>query len=320
MLDLYEEYASQEEREDAVMLEQAEIQMDRAILALETCDAMEALAMREAECRLVMESGDACDLMEYYEEATEETKDKKEGLLTKIWKNILDFLKKIKETLFGKSEKAEDNKEYEVEKSWLDKHVKIKAAAEAVGKFFANPAIKALTVAIGAIVSVIGIKAIGKKIKLKGRDVNKIVAEEKQATDKVESGIKSFLTKKIGIAQDQVKGFASKVSELTKHMRTSTANFMGLYTKDQLDKAEKKGEVKGWKRGKERFGKDKYLTSAEKRAEQKKASDAMAEIDAEERLDELVQTSSADVEDYGDDIYGEDAGDLSDIAELLSNL
>ena len=194
MLDLYEEFASQTEREDAVMLEQAEIQMDRAILALDTCSAMKDLAMREAECKLVMESGDACDLIEYYEEATEDTKDKEKGLFQRAWEAICKFIENIKEKLFGKVKAAPGTKQ-DVDESFLERHKILGKVVAAIKNYFAHPvrAILSLIAAGGVVVLFTNIVKKGKKKNIGADTTNAVIADSEKALDEINTGIKGFL-------------------------------------------------------------------------------------------------------------------------------
>lgn len=307
MLNLYEEYASQEEREDAVMLEQAEIQMDRAILALETCDAMRDLNIREAECKLVMESGDACDLVEYYGEAAEQTEEKEKGLLTKAWEAILKFLNNIKETLFGKAKpKADPNQKYDVDESFLERHKKLGAAVEAIKKFFSNPikAIGAIVVAGGVIAAFLAIKKTGKKKSVDGQSLNNMENTAEKAVDQIEGGLKGFLSKfgkkKNGDQENEAQSFISKVVKVIREHITEGFNAIkNNHLQARADRAVKKGTS----------GSGKPTTDPNQLA----AASEYASYGG--TLDE-----SAEDDDLSGGIYDEDAGDLSDIAELLATL
>lgn len=288
MLNLYEDYASQEERESAVMLEQAEIQMDRAMLALETCNAMRELSMREAECKLVMESGDVCDLIEYYEEATEDSTNKEKGLIQKAWEAILNLIKTIKEKLFGAAkQKADPNQEVEVDESFLDRHKKLAACVDTLKKFFANPVAKVIGLLVagaGAVGVFLAVKSVGKKRKLKGDQVNKMVDDDEKALATIQAGIK----KVFGKAADKVKEGQSVVGKVVKAIE------------DHIKTAYQCIKIKtGLKKLPEGVSKDEaiYLTK--------------------NGVGSVVESAEDDLS--GDD-YAEDAGDLSDIAELLATL
>lgn len=288
MLNLYEEYASQEEREGAVMLEQAEIQMDRAMLALETCDAMRELSMREAECKLVMESGDVCDLMEYYEEATEDSATKEKGLIRRAWDAILNLINTIKEKLFGAArQKADPNQEVEVDQSFLERHQKLGACVDTLKKFFANPVGKIIGVIV-AVTSAVGlflaVKHVGKNKKLKGDQVNKMVDDDEKALATINAGIKQVF----GKAVDKVKEGQSIVGKVVKaieeHIKTAYQCI-------------------------------KIKTGNTKLPEGVSKADAI--YYTKHGVGSVVESAEDDL--YGD-MYAEDAGDLSDIDALLATL
>lgn len=102
MLDLYDGYTSTEDRENAIMLESAAIDMDKAVFAYQACQKMEDLKCREAELQTCMEGGNIETLMDYYEDAKSETAPKKESLLQTIWGKILSFIEKMRNYFQGK--------------------------------------------------------------------------------------------------------------------------------------------------------------------------------------------------------------------------
>lgn len=276
MLNLYEEYESQEEREGAVMLEQANIQMDRALLALETCDAMKNLSMREAECKLVMESGDACDLIDYYEEATEDDAKKEKGLIQRAWEAILNLIKTIKEKLFGAAKKkADPNEEIEVDESFLDRHKKLAACVDMIKKFFTHPVgnIVGLLVATTSAVGIfLAVKSVGRTKKLKGSQVNTIVDADEKALGTIQAGIKQMVGKAVDKIKEGQSIISKVVTAIEDHIKEA---YQCIKTKTSIKKV----------------------------------------TNADENIEE-----SAEDDDLLDDMYAEDAGDLSDIAKLLSTL
>lgn len=224
MLDLYESYDSKYDREEAVLLEHAEIKMDKAILAVQTAHAMNELAMREAECRLVLECGDVMDLVDYYEDATEDGKEKEKGLLGKAWDAIVGLITKIKEALFGKnSQKADPNEDVSVDSSFLERHKKLADALAKVKNFFASPlkAVAALIAVGGAIALFVNVKKTGKFIKLKGNQVNSMTEESEKAVNEVETGLKGFISR-FGKknATDQDGEAQGKIGEFLKTIRS----------------------------------------------------------------------------------------------------
>lgn len=303
MLDLYEDYGTQKEREDAVMLEQAEIQVERALLAVDTASSMKKLAMRDAECKLVLESGNVTDLVDYYEEAAEETNTKEKGLIQRAWEAILNLIRTIKEKLFGAfRKKAEPDEVVEVDASFLEKHKKLGACVDGIKKFFSNPVGKIVGVIFG-VAGVVGaflaIKAVGKKTKMKGSQVNKIVDEDQQALDTIESGIKGFFKK----AKDKEgQGPIGKVISAIKEHITEA------YRAIRANHTAKKNQKKTAGMTSEDY--QKQANSASATAAQKQAAADML------RAHEQGYTMDESVDE---DIY-EDAGDLSDIANLLATL
>jgi hypothetical protein len=111
-MELYAIYESAEERKNMIALESAEIALDRALLAYDAVRGARELNIREAELRCVMESGDACTLMDFYEEAKQQTEEKEKGLLATIWDKIIQLIQRIKKALgIGKKK---DDEEYAV--------------------------------------------------------------------------------------------------------------------------------------------------------------------------------------------------------------
>lgn len=366
MLNLYEEYESQFDREEAVLLEHAEIKMDKAVLAVQTNQAMNDIAMREAECRLVLESGDVMNLVDYYEDATEDGKEKEKGLLAKAWDAIMGLLKKIKETLFGAEKpKADPNEEIEVDEGFLDRHKKLGKAVAAIKNFFTNPfkAVVALIAAGGAVALFIGVTKSGKFRKVKGSQMNASIDASEKALDEVEGGLKGFLSKfgkkkatdKDGEAQGKIGGFLKSIRS---HIEEGYASIKNKRMSRKGDKAAKKNGEKTENVGgteiavKNMTGNDyakqvDSLKSQLKDLQIKKSnshsateSDSLAEK-IKELQKKISQAESArdmanstgtnqmgesaeddyfgfDFNEDGDDIYGEDAGDLSDIADLLA--
>lgn len=305
MLDLYEEYASQEEREANVMLEQAEIRLDKAILAFETADRMSDLAMREAECRLVMESGEVTDLVDYYEEATASQEEKKKGVITKIWEGVLSIIDKIKEFLFGSArKKVNPNEETEVDQSFLERHKKLGAVVKALKDFFAHPIGKFVTVLVasaGVVATFLAIKHAGKTVKMKKGQVNKMVDDAENQMNFIQKSVKSIFHKDLD--KDAEKA-PSKIGEITKKIAEHIKEGVNAVTRVPGNIAIKTGK----KKLPEGVSKDEALYYRKY------------------GLD-VVESASSDDDIFGDmfqedsyDDYAEDAGDISDIADLLASL
>lgn len=127
---LYNNYVSESAIEEAASFEKMSLNIDRLLLAYESVCRKEELDIREAEIRCMEESGDIDLLESYYMEASEENKEKKEGILTKIWDAIKEFFRNIKNFLFGEKQMknlenaAKEGKEADVNpetKTFLDK-------------------------------------------------------------------------------------------------------------------------------------------------------------------------------------------------------
>ena len=99
-------FMSDEERADAVRLEEANIKLDRAMLAYEAACINNDLKMREIQNRVFAEDGDAIDLADAFTEAAEQAKKDEKGFLQKVWEGICNLFRTISETLFGKKKQA----------------------------------------------------------------------------------------------------------------------------------------------------------------------------------------------------------------------
>ena len=311
MLNLYEEYASQEERESAVMLENAEIAMDRALLSLNTCCAMQELDMRAAEARLVLECGGVENLMDYYEDAAENTADKKEGLLKRAWKAILNFLTSIKEAIFGKAPKVDPEKEVEVEQVWLDKHPKIKKAADAVKRAIKNPTIAAIGIAAGACAAIATVKVVkGKKVKMKAGKVEQLRKEEEKATDELLETVGEAVDKSIGTSlHDAWKDLQGKVSESVKELKGTATGIVGAL-KSAVSDAASDVQHKAV-RALPGFDKAKQAYESGKAVQK--------DIDLLVKAGYLDENYNKNINESADDFFGESA-EVDEIAELLATL
>ena len=271
MLDLYESYNSQEERESDVMLETASISLDRAILAYETANAMGELQMREAECKLVMEAGDVTDLADYYEEATAETEQKQQGLLKTIWQKILDVIEKIHTWVNDKLiHKADPNATVEVDEGFFERHKKLGAAVTAVKNFLAKPFGKAAAALITVISAILLIKFTGKKKTAKVSECTEIVEHDEKQVNQLQGSVRKMFGKKIVDEGKKAVGFVSKFIN---------------WVKENIAKG---------------------IEAIKSVINKKKTKAAEDEFNFDD--------------EYEEDAYAEDAGDLSDIAALLATL
>lgn len=105
MMDFFDSLANarEDEIEGLVALESAEIAAEKACLAYNYARDLQDLRNAEAELKWYAESGDADDLIGYYEAAkTVEAEQKTEGLLKKAWMAIKNLFEKIKNAIFKK--------------------------------------------------------------------------------------------------------------------------------------------------------------------------------------------------------------------------
>ena len=105
MMDIFDSLANarEDEVEDLVALESAEIAAEKACLAYNYARDLQDLRNAEAELKWYAESGDADALIGYYEAAkNSEAEQKTEGLLKKAWAAIKNLFEKIKNKLFKK--------------------------------------------------------------------------------------------------------------------------------------------------------------------------------------------------------------------------
>ena len=134
---LYNNYVSESAIEEAASFEKMSLNIDRLLLAYESVCRKEELDIREAEIRCMEESGDIDLLESSYMEASEENKEKKEGILTKIWDAIKEFFRKIKDFFTGSKQRknleeaAKNGKEADVDKESMTIFQKAKSCCKA---------------------------------------------------------------------------------------------------------------------------------------------------------------------------------------------
>ena len=134
----YELFANVEDentKEQMLAIESAEISLDRALATYDVIMESQDLALREAELKCFAEDGDANTLMDYYEDATEKTGEKKKGVLSTIWDKILGFINKI----LGRTDKKSESDKYAADPEVKTKLQKFGDAVGAVLQFLAHP-------------------------------------------------------------------------------------------------------------------------------------------------------------------------------------
>lgn len=134
----YELFANVEDentKEQMLAIESAEISLDRALATYDVIMESQDLALREAELKCFAEDGDANTLMDYYEDATEKTGEKKKGVLATIWDKIIGFINKI----LGRTDKKSESDKYAADPEVKTKLQKFGDAVGAVLQFLAHP-------------------------------------------------------------------------------------------------------------------------------------------------------------------------------------
>ena len=122
-------------KEQMLAIESAEISLDRALATYDVIMESQDLALREAELKCFAEDGDANTLMDYYEDATEKTCEKKKGVLSTIWDKIVGFINKI----LGRTDKKSESDKYAADPEVKTKLQKFGDAVSAVLQFLAHP-------------------------------------------------------------------------------------------------------------------------------------------------------------------------------------
>lgn len=231
MLDLYESFETEEERDLTLALESADIAVDKAILAYESCSRLEELNLREAEVQTMMEDGGVVELMNYYEDAAEETKEKKDGILKTIWKKLKDFIDSLMNWFKGKGFRTSES--MEVDETDVQKGKKLLEFKQKFGNVLANPKAKAGAI-IAAIVALLGIFAMkksGKTVKVKGAVVDKW----KGAIDSITNNSKKAAENSENQKEDK-EGLMSKLAGHIKSMLGAFKTwFSGLFNKSEKD-------------------------------------------------------------------------------------
>lgn len=134
----YELFANVEDentKEQMLAIESAEISLDRALATYDVIMESQDLALREAELKYFAEDGDANTLMDYYEDATEKTGEKKKGVLGTIWDKIVGFINKI----LGRTDKKSESDKYAADPEVKTKLQKFGDAVGAVLQFLTHP-------------------------------------------------------------------------------------------------------------------------------------------------------------------------------------
>lgn len=332
----YELYdnVSDTNRQYIVAVESAEIALDRSLLALDVIMESQELQIREAELKCFEESGDALNLMDYYEDAKENTEEKKKGILATIWDKIVEFFRKIT----GKSEKLDENSQYATDSAIKQKVKKIGEGVNAVLAFITHPIRTVFTKGIETwkkIVSAIELITVGvatfamgkwviKKITKKsaddagtetttaaetmnGAEANKIISTLKGWAEKLHGGLdknKDSVEKEAG---EENKGFFAKLlqkigdaikSVISTILRSPKTDGAAPENAAPAEKDAKAGKKLG------KFGK-------------KNEKDSQVDVKEESAEDPLMTKDYADL--LASEAYTESA-DEDDMQEMLKDL
>ena len=122
MARIYEQYVTGEDRELMILEREHELTQEKINFMLETVERQRDLNKREAEFVVLKENGTYDDLMYLYQEADEEAKKNKRGILETILAGIQSIINTIGEALanFGKRVAQNPNEEVEVSQDQID--------------------------------------------------------------------------------------------------------------------------------------------------------------------------------------------------------
>ena len=334
----YELFANVEDentKEQMLAIESAEISLDRALAAYDVIMESQDLALREAELKYFAEDGDANTLMDYYEDATEKTGEKKKGVLGTIWDKILGFINKI----LGRTDKKSESDKYAADPEVKTKLQKFGDAVGAVLQFLAHP-IKSLftkgvelwkkivsgleLITLGVAVFAGG-KWVVKKIKGKGEkdnggnettlqavvmtgtEINTEVKKTRGLLSKLSNAINSGKDSMTDAVGDENEGIISKiVSAITKAGKDIISALLGApkwaagKVKDGIDTADSAVKDKVTNAANKLTGKMKEVTDGDgDKNTNESADDAIFGKDFAELLASEPYTESVDDDELG---------------------
>lgn len=327
-------------KEQMLAIESAEISLDRALATYDVIMESQDLALREAELKCFAEDGDANTLMDYYEDATEKTGEKKKGVLATIWDKIIGFINKI----LGRTDKKNDSDKYAADPEVKTKLQKFGDAVGAVLQFLAHP-IKSLftkgvelwkkivsgleLITLGVAVFAGG-KWVVKKIKGKGgkdnggdestlpavemtgTEINTEVKKTRGLLSKLSNAIKGGKDSMNDAVGDENEGIISKiVSAITKAGNEIISALLGApkwvagKVKDGIDTASSAVKDKVTNAANKLTGKMKEVTDGDgDENTNESADDAIFGKDFAELLASEPYTESVDDDELGDMLKG----------------
>ena len=339
----YELFANVEDentKEQMLAIESAEISLDRALATYDVIMESQDLALREAELKCFAEDGDANTLMDYYEDATEKTGEKKKGVLGTIWDKILGFINKI----LGRTDKKNDSDKYATDPEVKTKLQKFGDAVGAVLQFLAHP-IKTLftngvelwkkivsgleLITLGVAVFARGmwvikkVKGIGEKdnggnettlqaVVMTGTEINTEVKKTRGLLSKLSNAINSGKDSMTDAVGNENEGIISKiVSAITKAGKDIISALLGApkwaagKVKDGIDTAASTVKDKVTNAANKLTGKMKEVTDGDgDKNTNESVDDAIFGKDFAELLASEPYTESADDDELGDMLKG----------------
>lgn len=97
--ELFYSYIDDSDKEFMAIEAAADIEIQKSILALEYADRLYDIKLKQAELKVLNESGTFEDLDTLYEAAGQENSERKEGILKTIWNKLLKFLTDIRTSI-----------------------------------------------------------------------------------------------------------------------------------------------------------------------------------------------------------------------------
>lgn len=339
----YELFANVEDdntKEQMLAIESAEISLDRALATYDVIMESQDLALREAELKCFAEDGDANTLMDYYEDATEKTGEKKKGVLATIWDKIIGFINKI----LGRTDKKSESDKYAADPEVKTKLQKFGDAVGAVLQFLAHP-IKSLftkgvelwkkivsgleLITLGVAVFAGGkwvvkkIKGKGEKdnggnestspaVEMTGTEINTEVKKARGLLSKLSNAIKGGKDSMKDAVGDENEGIISKiVSAITKAGNEIISALLGApkwvagKVKDDINTTASAVKDKVTNAGNKLTGKMKEVTDGDgDKNTNESADDAIFGKDFAELLASEPYTESVDDDELGDMLNG----------------
>lgn len=228
---LYNDFIDQNELESEVSLMQESLKIDKLILAYNTVMEQEELNLREAELKCMMESAGMNDLADYYKEAADETAEKKDGLIKRIWEQIKTFFSKLKEFLFGSKQMkkldadAAKGEVYGVDADAEQTLSKLGQLKNMVGKGFEGFKKQG---AWKILLELLGLATLGAAVPLTVHNVKKVKAGDiKGIKDWVNEWCEVIKSNTVDKVLDIFKGIKDKLTDKNGQQTPNASSFLG---------------------------------------------------------------------------------------------